>query len=370
LTTVDQLASCVHQNGDEVSELWEVTVPADDSLARRLRALRVRAFSERVTQASLATALGVSTALISSWEHGSAAPARDRLEAYATYFATPRSRDDDRLLRSDELTTEERADRDALLDELLDLRPAESEASDGPEPTDFWHFPDGAPVRIICGELKDDLPPYADGAHRNFVALSQFADLDSLVELFGHIRSRNPHSDVQFVLSSWILPDHLQAHLVLLGNLAQLQTVFSNWLPADLPVRQVPDRDLLDEDGEVFVVETEDGPVRYEPVPAPAGSTPDFVEDVGFLARVPNPLNRERSLTICSGVFTRGVYGAVRSLTDQQLSEANLAYVRERFHDEPLFGLLMRVKIGRGLIPTPRLDDEDVRLFEFPARRR
>ena len=55
-----------------------------------------------------------------------------------------------------------------------------------------------------------------------------------------------------------------------------------------------------------------------------------LAEDVGLLARVPNPLNSSRTLTICNGVHSRGVYGAVRSLTDTHLRDANERYILPR----------------------------------------
>ena len=56
-------------------------------------------------------------------------------------------------------------------------------------------------------------------------------------------------------------------------------------------------------------------------------------EDVGLLARVPNPLNTSRTLTICNGIHSRGVYGAVRTLTDTQLRDGNERYISTNFGD-------------------------------------
>ena len=69
-----------------------------------------------------------------------------------------------------------------------------------------------------------------------------------------------------------------------------------------------------------------------------------LAEDVGLLARVPNPLNSSRTLTICNGIHSRGVYGAVRSLTDAQLRESNERYISANFGDSGSFAILMSVK--------------------------
>ena len=77
-----------------------------------------------------------------------------------------------------------------------------------------------------------------------------------------------------------------------------------------LPVRQVVEDSV--KDGEcswlktvVFVVE--DGKV-FKLAAAPAGSTAtEFVDDVGFLVRIPSPLDQKRTPALCSGVLTRGL---------------------------------------------------------------
>ena len=48
---------------------------------------------------------------------------------------------------------------------------------------------------------------------------------------------------------------------------------------------------------------------------------------------MPSPINPDRTVTICSGVYTRGVYGAVRCLTDQASAQANHAYLRTRVRE-------------------------------------
>ncbi|HEY0813592.1 MAG TPA: helix-turn-helix transcriptional regulator [Pseudonocardia sp.] len=333
-------------------------------LSGRLRDLRTTSFGTPVIQKVLATALRVSPPTISSWENGTAVPLQDRLEELARFFATPRSMTEERLLAVADLTPEENVQRERLLAELLALRPQDF-ADPGGRPAlgepDFWHFPDGGPVRIVCGQ-RDDPPPEASGNHPNYMALASYADLDSLVELFGHLRSRNPGADVRFLRPELLRDDDLHAHLVFLGNMATLQARIKDWW-SGLPVTQVRVPEI--KDGEVFEVRDAEGHVnRYGPVLS--GDPATVVEDVGFLARMPSPNDPDRTLTICSGVFTRGVFGAVRCLTDQGVTRANHAYLRSRFDGASTFGVLMRVLVGQRLLATPRLDDERARLFEFP----
>jgi len=331
--------------------VWPLSSPT--ALSERLRLLRTEHFDRPVLQRTLSSVLGVKPPTISSWENGVAVPPAERIEDIARFFASPRSVAGGRLLDDAELAADERRAREELLAELTALRPADPSGFEG----DFWHYADGR-VRVICGE-REPLPREAEAESRNFMALASYADLDSLVELFGHLRATNPQTDVRFARPDLLRDDDMQDHLVVLGNIAIVQTALEKSL-LTLPVSQIAG---VVEDGEVFEVRAEGGTERFGPTYAEDGTV---VEDVGFLARMPSPINPDRTVTICSGVYTRGVYGAVRCLTDQASAQANHAYLRTRFGNAATFGVLMRVHVVQKLVPTPRLDNAPGRLFEFP----
>jgi hypothetical protein len=357
-----------------------MTRPISDSegssaLARRLRELRESRFSRPVKQAELARALSgdkpLSISSISAYENPSKPPPPEpRLRDYAAFFATERSVSEGRLLADDELTAQERAARDTLLDELLTLagpstiRPPVAVRRPIPlrpaRRSPIWLFPEGEPVRIVCGRLKDMDYKYADPANRNYTELLTFADADALIELYAHLWRVNPASDIRYLRADRLGEDvdDLNTHLVLLGGIGIAAAV--QWLVGrtDLPLRQVTGTGLV-ADGDVFAL----GDVLDRFLPT---ETEDLglVEDVGLLARLRNPYNRARTLTLCSGVFSRGVLGAVRSLTDDTLRDSNAAYLSERFANAEQFAILMRVPVLRGAI-TPDLQDSDVRLWEW-----
>ena len=231
------------------------------ALARRLRELRERQWpGVRITQGMLAEAFGGSTPLVSGWESTTNAtvPPAGRLLAYATIFATRRSVHEGRvrMLPEQDLTDDERAARDALHRELLDLRTA---AVDPGTPTSSgrrhgtWYFPDVKEVRIVCGQLTRPSDTYADLLDPNYTELLQYADLDALVELFGHIRMENPSSDVRYRRADTLRPDDLVAHLVLIGGI--FLNPASRWIGAkiNLPVQQLSVDEVAD--GEIFVVD-------------------------------------------------------------------------------------------------------------------
>lgn len=345
------------------------------ALASRLRELRLHRWSEVVKQPDLGAALNVGISSVSSWENVDApkVPTEVRLRGYATFFASHRSLDSDppRLLGDDELTDEERDERDKLFAELRSLRAAAvGEVGQSARlPENLWHFPDGGPVRIICGALDEkDRPPFASPENHNYMELAGYADLDALVELFGHIRRENPASDVRFERADSFRTDDLAAHLVLLGGMARMQGEGRILARGDIPVQQVRD-DRRDLDGEIFQIVDSEPALQFGPRLAGDNPRGAVVEDVGLFFRTANPHFSTRTLTLCSGVFTRGVYGAVRCLTDQNLRDENSEYFRSRFADVESFGLLMRVQVAEHAVPTPDLRVDKNRLYEFPSQR-
>lgn len=343
-------------------------VPPSAALARRLKELRETAWPDRapITQRTLGKAFDLAFSAISSYETQGSVPDR-RLRDYATFFATPRSIDASdgngpRLLHDDELTVEELTARDRLFQELRSLQGTtpEGKAETTPAGLDTWTFTDGGPVRIICGELGDMTHPYSDPKAPNYTKLLRYADADALVELFGHVRMRNPDSDVRF-MQELSRPDDLSCHLVMLGGTGlnlRLQELLDR---TDLPIEQSEHPEV--KDGEVFYITDKDqGP-----------SLPEFSKrknvgltgDVGLFARLKNPYNTKRTLTWCSGVYARGVYGAVRTLTDAELRNQNEAYLGTRFANATQFAILMRVPVLFGDALTPDLTDERTRLYEW-----
>jgi len=130
---------------------------------------------------------------------------------------------------------------------------------------------------------------------------------------------------------------------------------------AQLPVRQVTNAAL--DSGDIFVADI-DGEER-EFWPEWAGKA--LVADVGLLARVPNPLNAACTLTICNGIHSRGVYGAVRTLTDANLRGGNERFIAAIFEDAKSFAILMSVKVIKNKVMTPDFNSPDVVLYQWAS---
>lgn len=356
------------------------------SLARRLRELRSSRFPEaKLTQTDLARAFSedesVAVSTLSSWENirTPTLPPRDRLSAYARFFATPRSlekrssEDHPHLVPLDELSPAERKELTELEKELFKLRDAD--AGETPSAHQSWRFDDGAPITIICADLsKSDvkLGPLSDVDNPNYTELLSYADLDALMQLYGFLKSSNPHADIRYALQAG--SHDLTNHLVLLGGIAWNDLTRRLNDSVDLPVRQVENEKI--HTGEVF--ETEGGPnhgQQYLPRwrngdPGTADKPGVLLEDVGMLARLPNPFKVSRTLTYCNGIHSRGVLGAVRCLTDTAVREENERYIEETFPDSDRFVLLMRVQVVGGQSISPSLKNPGAVLFQWPETER
>jgi transcriptional regulator with XRE-family HTH domain len=337
----------------------QIHSPSPPTLAGRLRDLRLQVGA---TQKDVADAAGLAISSISSYEKG--APISDeRLQVILGYIALRRARGRVKVTSLTELTEAERAVQTDLLRELKMLRnDLTPEAETQP---DLWTFPPGDPIILVAGALEDAKHPYVENDDPNYTDLLSYADLDALFELHGHIRMRNPASEVRWTRSDRLSSfDQLSRHLVMLGGPGlneRLQQVFAG---TGLPIVQRTLEGYLN--GEILTV-----PDREPDLPQflEAGK-PRLVGDVGCFARLINPFNSARTLTWCSGVYSRGVLGAVRMLTDAGLRDQNSRYLAERFADARQFAMLVRVPVVFGEALTPDLQNEEMRLYEWPDQAR
>jgi hypothetical protein len=345
--------------------------PAALQLSQRLRQLRQQ--RPRLTQRMLAEAFSaeesVSAATVSSWESPTTPklPPPYRLEAYARFFCTSRSTAESaKLYEAAGLTPDERDAYEKIRTELELLR----RATNG-EPTDSgqtfnrtWHFPDGARVTFVCARLPvGEIGPFGDSSSPNYTELQTYADIDALVELFGHVRAENPTATVRFRTPPEVEPDELVGHLILLGGVVWNEITETLSEMAHLPVKQITDAELAS--GDIFVAEVDGVEKQFWPKWTDE-SEATLAADVGLLARVPNPLNASRTLTICNGIHSRGVYGAVRSLTDAEMREGNERYISTQFGDAKSFAILASVKVIRKKAMTPDFHSPEVILYRWP----
>jgi hypothetical protein len=352
-------------------------------LARRLRALREdRWAGRRITQPRLALALGgVSVPLISSWESPTnpRIPPLQRLDAYAILFATPRSFDQDpgHLLSPGDLNDDEQQAMSELKRELRHLRSAAMLASAGPAAPPRisieeslsvgpWHFEDRNTITIVCAQWPPEMLrqiPYTDVNDPDYIELLTYSELDALFELYGHLRAANPAVQVNRRIAGKLAPDDYSSHLVTLGGIDWNLLTSSALDKLELPVRQVADWGA--EGGQYFEVVETGKTTQHRPVLDNSSGQAMLNEDVALFARSVNPFNRKRTVTICSGMYGRGSYGAIRALTDANFRDRNAEYLQSRFGESDSYCILTRVPIVNGATLTPDWTTGAYTLFEW-----
>jgi hypothetical protein len=288
--------------------------------------------------------------------------------AYAQFFATRRSLGPPAaLVPPDSFTSEEQAAHEELLERLLQLHAAARGGAAPEAPTVArrnWHFADTGPLTLVCAKLpQEEAGNLADPGNPNYTQLAGFGDLDAMVELHGHVRAENPGMGVFYKPAPDVKADDLSGHVVIIGGIGWNDVMKRLIDLSQLPVRQEEDPTVPT--GEIFLTQADQGQRKY--LPQWSEQTGALMVDVGLLVRMPNPLNSNRTITMCNGIHSRGVFGAVRTLTDARLRESNEQYIARNF-PENQFGILMRVQVIEGETLTPDLSTEGTVLYQWPDR--
>jgi transcriptional regulator with XRE-family HTH domain len=351
-----------------VAENDQPSIPAR-RLAERLRALRDQ---KRLTQKQLAKVLGgsesISIATVSLWENPSSdrLPPVQRLEAYARLFCTSRSFDGGRprLLESDELTEQERDRERELYDELVSLRERAQSTSTlatakGARSA-LWHFEDPIAVSIVCSDAVDP-PLYAKPSHLNYSAYARYADLDSLIAVYGQVKADNPARMVRILPTERLVRDFALNHLIYIGGAASdAASLFAQDIP--LPTaEEIPGTDPV-----TYLLRCSVGEETHE-FRSVWDDEGNLVQDVGLIARVPHSIIPGGTVTLLSGITSRGVHGAALSFVDLHVRETNERYLETAFGNAESFCILMNIPVQNDIALPPNLWRENTRLYEWSA---
>ncbi len=336
-------------------------------LAERLRHLREQ---EHLTQKQLAGALGgaeaLSGATVSLWEKPGSdrLPPPPRLAAYARLFCTSRSFTSGtlRLLRDEELTEHEREREAELYDELLSLRERAQETdiivtTAIGQRNSIWHFPDSLAVSIVCSDAPEP-PRYADQSDLNYSRYARYADLDALIEVFGQIKADNAARMIRILPTESLRYDFALNHVILIGGAA---SGAAQWFAQDIPLpisERIPGTDT-----HVFICRVGEETRKF----ASMRDNGTLTQDVGLIARSPHPIIPGGTVTLLSGITSRGVHGAVLCFIDSHLKETNERYLEEVFGDTDSFCILMNVPVQNDAALPPNLWRDNTRLYEWSA---
>jgi transcriptional regulator with XRE-family HTH domain len=337
-------------------------------LAGRLRDLRE---GERLTQKQLARILGgsdaaLSIATISLWEKESSGrlPPAQRLEAYSRLFCTSRSFEGDRprLLRSSELTEQEQERATELYEELIALR-KRAQSTTVPTPAKeqrsaIWHFADPIAVSIVCSDAKEP-PPYAQASDLNYSRYARYADLDALVEVFGQVKADNPDRMIRILPTARLVQDFALNHLIIIGGAASnAASLFAEDIPLPTP-EEIPDTNPRTH---LFRCAVGDDIREFKSTRDEQGT---LVQDVGLIARGPHPIVSGGTVTLLSGITSRGVHGAALSFIDSHVRDTNEQYLESVFGTAESFCILMHIPVQNDIALPPNLSREGTCLYEW-----
>jgi transcriptional regulator with XRE-family HTH domain len=350
-----------------VAENDQPSIPAR-RLGERLRGLREQ---KHLTQKQLARVLGgaepLSIATVSLWEKPGSdrLPPPQRLEAYARLFCTSRSFEGDRprLLSPGELTEQERERETELYDELISLReraqstniPATARAR-----SSLWHFPDPIAVSIVCSDAVEP-PSYSEPSHLNYSRYARYADLDAIIEVFGQVKADNPARMIRILPAQRLAQDFALNHLIIIGGAASdAASLFAQDIP--LPIaEEIPGTNPVTH---LFKVTVEEETREFRSSRDDDGT---LVQDVGLIARGPHPIIPGGTVTLLSGITSRGVHGAALCFIDSHVRETNERYLESAFGNADSFCILMNILVHGDIALPPNLWRENTRLYEWSA---
>jgi transcriptional regulator with XRE-family HTH domain len=351
-----------------VAENDQPSIPAR-RLAERLRDLRER---EHLTQKQLARVLGgsepLSIATVSLWEKPGSdrLPPAQRLAAYARLFCTSRSFDGDRLrlLSPGELTEQERERETELYDELISLRERAQSTNvpataKGPRSA-LWHFPDPIAISIVCSDTVEP-PAYAEPSHLNYTRYARYADLDALITVYGQVKADNPARMVRILPTGRLAQDFALNHVIIIGGAASdAASLFAQDIPRPV-AEEIPGTDPVTH---LFRC-TVDGQTRE--FRSKRDDEGNLIQDVGLIARGPHPIIPGATVTLLSGITSRGVHGAALCFIDSHVRDTNERYLESAFGNAEAFCILVNIPVQNGIALPPNLWRENTRLYEWSA---
>ncbi len=352
-----------------VAENDQPSIPAR-RLAERLRALREQ---EHLTQKQLARVLGgpetISIATISLWEKPGSdrLPPAQRLAAYARLFCTVRSFDGDRprLLSPGELTEQERERETELYDELVSLRELAARSTSALATAKglrsaLWHFADPIAVSIVCSDAVEP-PPYSQPSHLNYSAYARYADLDALIAVYGQVKADNPARMIRILSTERLIRDFALNHLILIGGAASnAASLFAQ----DIPLPAAEEIEGTDPVTHLFTCAVGEEMREFSSSRDDQGN---LVQDVGLIARGPHPIIPGGTVTLLSGITSRGVHGAALCFIDSHVRDTNERYLESTFGNVESFCLLMNIPVQNDMALPLNLWRENTRLYEWSA---
>ena len=151
--------------------------------------------------------------------------------------------------------------------------------------------------------------------------------------------------EVFFKASPKVVPDDLTGHLVLLGGIIWNPITQRLSEMTSLPVRQITDPEFAT--GDIFEADIDGKKHRFMPEWYDEPEK-NLREDVGLLARAPNPLNSNRALDHMQRRAQPWRPGGGTQSHRREAARFKRKYIARNFSDSDSYAILMRVPIIGG----------------------
>ena len=265
-----------------------------------------------------------------------------------------------------ELTEQERERETELYDELIALRERAQSTSTLVTAkglhSALWHFPDPIAISMVCSDAKEP-PPYANASDLNYTRNARYADLDALITVFGQIKADNPAQMIRILPTDRLVQDFALNHLILIGGAASSDEVARSFAQ-DIPLPVATEIPGTDPVTYLFRATVGQEEREFRSLRDDEGT---LMQDVGLIARAPHSIVPGGTVTLLSGITSRGVHGAALSFVDAQLRETNERYLESAFGNVESFCILMNIPVKNNIALPPNLWRENTRLYEWSA---
>jgi hypothetical protein len=180
--------------------------------------------------------------------------------------------------------------------------------------------------------------------------------------VFGQVKADNPERMIRILPAARLAQDFALNHLILIGGAASdAASLFAQDIPLPTP-EEIPGTDPV-----THLFKCTVGEETREFKSAWNEEEKTLVQDVGLIARSPHPLIPRGTVTLLSGITSRGVHGAALCFIDSHLRDTNERYLESAFGNVESFCILMSIPVQNDVALPPNLWRENTSLYEWSA---
>ncbi len=180
--------------------------------------------------------------------------------------------------------------------------------------------------------------------------------------MFGQVKADNPERMIRILPTARLGQDFALNHLIIIGGAASdAASLFAQDIP--LPTaEEIPGTDPVTH---LFKCTVGEETREFRSARDEEGRT--LVRDVGLIARSPHPIIPGGTVTLLSGITSRGVHGAALCFIDSHLRDTNERYLESAFGNVESFCILMNIPVQNDVALPLNLWRENTRLYEWSA---